>query len=201
MKNFWGIRYFLRLTGVHGHFSLSACLISMSLSNSRLPVTAQRRPHERHNTSSMGKGEGFFFFFPQQGERKLCSRTRRRRKASREWAWPRTHPASSFASEIVRRRLSLECEKKKKNITLLLLEDLKKHTHCAMMNARELARPAAALIPELKSGRSLPGGAQSQLGESAARACLPRKLQMNVRTSVGDNKSLPETDYSGKHCK
>lgn len=50
LNNFWGIRFFLRLTGAQGHFSFSACLISMSLSNSRLPVTAQRRQHQRRNS-------------------------------------------------------------------------------------------------------------------------------------------------------
>lgn len=69
-----------------------------------------------------------------------------------------------------------------------------------MMNARELARPAAALIPELKSRRSLPGEAESPAGKQQLEPSA-KKLQMNVRTSVGDNKSLPETDYSGQQCK
>lgn len=69
-----------------------------------------------------------------------------------------------------------------------------------MMNAQELARPAAALIPELKSGRSLPGGAESSLGEPQLKLSA-KKLQMNVRTSVGDNKSLRRTDYSRRQRK
>lgn len=45
-----------------------------------------------------------------------------------------------------------------------------------------------------------PRGAESPLGEQQLKPSA-KKLQMNVRTSVGDNKSLPRTDYSRRQCK